>query len=124
LGSLGFVEVERERSVASWREKVRAYEAYRKSRELRERYGVESLLVLVVTSSEGQRRQLVQATGEVVGKVVDEYRFGLLSDMHPLTVAERWTKIGKVEAGPRRVVQGRLRETWQVSEEAYPLIRG
>jgi hypothetical protein len=122
--SLGFVEVERERHVASWREKVRFYEAYRGSRELKERYGVEDFLVLVVTASDTQRQRLVAATGETLGKVVQEYRFGVLADMHPLTIAERWTRIGKVEAGPPRVIQGRLRNTWQVSEEAYPLIQG
>jgi Replication-relaxation len=122
--ALAFVEVERERSVTSWREKVRAFEAYRGSVALKARYGVESFLVLVVAGSEAQRRRLVQVTGEELGKAVTEYRFGLLSDMHPLRITECWTRIGRVESGPRRVVQGRLRETWQVREEVYPLFRG
>ena len=121
---LAFVEIDREWPVASWREKVMAYEAYRGSKALQARYGVDDFLVLAATTSAAHRRKLVQATGEELQRADTHYQFMLIGDIHPLTIGDRWTVAGEVKPGKRVMVNGRLRETWEVSEAPHTLIKG
>lgn len=90
---LFFVEIDRGRHVSTWREKIMAYEAYVRSRELKARYGVESFTLLTATTTETQRQQLMQATAQINAKPGGRYLFTRISDLHPLTIGHAWQRI-------------------------------
>ncbi|HEY0606144.1 MAG TPA: replication-relaxation family protein [Herpetosiphonaceae bacterium] len=90
---LFFVEIDRGRHVSTWREKIMAYEAYVRSKELKARYGVESFTLLTATTTETQRQQLMQATAQINAKPGGRYLFTRISDLHPLTIGHAWQRI-------------------------------
>lgn len=122
--TLCFLEIDRGRPVSTWREKIKAYEAYRGSAELQNRYGEQTFLVQCVTTTEGQRRRLIQATGEEFRQATKGYQFMLIRDLHPLTIGDRWTVVGSVKKGPLVKVVDRLRETWEVEPAPHVFIKG
>ena len=103
-----FVEVDRGRSMASWADKVRAYQAYQDSAAVRARYGVSSFVLLCVTTTEAQRRQMLQATAQVIGQASDRYLFGLIDDIHPTTIGDCWQKLGVVERTAQQSLRGSI----------------
>jgi hypothetical protein len=103
---LFFVEVDRDRPLRSWREKIRAYEAYAGSRELQARYGVTSFVLLTATVSEQQRRRLMTATAEIHGRSSGRYLFTCLGDLHPTTIGAAWHKIAAVTSNGHAHIGG------------------
>lgn len=93
---LFFVEVDRDRPLRSWREKIRAYEAYAGSAELQARYGVKSFVLLTATVDEAQRRRLMTATAEIHGRASGRYLFTRVADLHPMTIGASWQKLAQV----------------------------
>lgn len=120
---LCFLELDRGRTVESWRAKLRAYHAYQASKALKERYGTDMFVVLCATTTATQRRRLIQATGEELRQASKHYQFMLIEDIHPFTVGDRYLVAGDVQPGPRVVRNGRLHETWQVQEAPHVFIR-
>ena len=84
--------------VRSWREKIRAYEAYAGSAELQARYGVKSFVLLTATMDEAQRQRLMTATAEIHGRACGRYLFTRMADIHPTTIGAAWQKIARVSA--------------------------
>lgn len=103
---LFFVEVDRDRPLRSWREKIRAYEAYAGSAELQARYGVKSFVLLTATVDETQRQRLMTATAEIHGRPSGRYLFTQISDLHPTTIGAAWHKITRVNATNTTVIGG------------------
>lgn len=92
-----FVEIDRgTRSLATWIEKIQAYQAYMGSPELKARYDADSFMVLTVAPTEAQRHALMQATASVIGKPHGRYLFGLQETVHPTTIGQGWMKLASV----------------------------
>ncbi len=121
---LFFVEIDRGRPIATWREKVKTYEAYRRGQKLKARYHVENFVVLVATTSEAQRRKMLQATADELQKVNKTYCFTLFDNLHPTKIGQGWKRLETVEAGPLRMVVDRLHTTWKITTADYTLIQG
>jgi hypothetical protein len=103
---LFFVEIDRDRPLRSWREKIRAYEGYAGSDELHARYGVKSFVLLTATVSEQQRQRLMTATAEIHGRASGRYLFTCLADLHPTTIGSAWHKIDAVIPTHERHIGG------------------
>jgi hypothetical protein len=117
-----FVELDRGRPIRTWKEKITAYQAYAGSPELNKRYGVSQFLLLTATTSDSYRRQLLQATAEVVGQPSDRYLFTLIGDLHPLTIGHSWMKIGAVTPALAHTVGGQ-RTSYTIQETAHVFLR-
>lgn len=98
-----FVEIDRDRPVKTWREKIRAYHAYTNSPELKARYGANHFILLTITTTDTQRRKLMEATAQVLGQVSDRYLFSLIDDAHSATIGPRWRKITHVTPTTQKV---------------------
>jgi hypothetical protein len=86
-----FVEVDRgTRATRTWADKISAYDSYRRSPELKARYGVTDFMLLTITTTEAQRKTLMQASAGMVGKADARYLFALESDVHPDTIGGHW----------------------------------
>lgn len=121
---LYFLELDRGRPIRTWREKVRAYEAYRtyERKKLKDRYGVDDFTVVVATTTENQQTKLLQATADELKKVSQNYAFTLIERLHPSRIGPGWKRLATVERGPMRQVVDRLRDTWNITTETFRLI--
>jgi hypothetical protein len=99
-----FIEVDREtRPTQTWAEKIAAYDAYMRSAELKQRYGVNSFVLLTITTDEAQRQTLMQATAAVLGKGSQRYLFALEDDLHPDRIGPNWHYIDTVKMTNRQL---------------------
>jgi hypothetical protein len=120
---LCLIELDRGRSLASWRTKIHAYHAYMGSTALRLRYGAESFVLLTVTTSEHQRQRLMRTTAEVLKKESDRYLFGRLDAVHPLTIGGCWQKVTGVTFAEHHSVGGRRGRQAQIQSDAHLLLQ-
>ena len=118
---LFFLEVDRGRHVSTWKEKIYAYEAYVRSKELKARYGVEDFILLALTTTGPQRKRLMEATAQINRNPGGRYLFGLLDDLHPTTIGGLWQKISTT-ALHRRSQAGRTREVIRVEAAPHVLL--
>jgi hypothetical protein len=100
-----FVEIDRDtRPLRTWAMKMRAYQAYWGSPALQARYGVDTFILLTVTTNLAQQRALMETTAGVLGDAHPRYLFALEDALHPLTIGHAWTKLSGMTPGtnPRR----------------------
>ena len=90
---LFFVELDRGRHASTWREKIMAYEAYVRSKELQARYGVEDFILLTATTTDSQRQRLIEATAQINRDPGVRYLFTRIADLHPTTIGNAWLRI-------------------------------
>ena len=98
-----FVEVDRGRPVATWRDKIRAYHAYMNSPELHKRYNTATFVLLTITTDDTQRRKLMEATAQVLGKPSGRYLFALDYAVHPMFIGQQWLRITQVQPLGQRI---------------------
>ncbi len=93
-----FVEVDRGRPVSTWRDKIRAYHTYMHSPKLHKRYNTATFVLLTITTDATQRRKLMEATAQVLGKPSGRYLFALDQAVHPMSIGQRWLRVTQVYA--------------------------
>jgi len=131
--TLLLIEVERDRPPQSWMRKVYAWEAYRGSAELRQRYGVASFAVLAFSLTAAQRDKLMETTAQALLQLFDgdlqrvrtsasAYLFAALPDAHPLRIGDQWRRIGGVSARPHRLPSGEMQQRVAVEGVVHALI--
>lgn len=116
-----FLEVDRgTRPLDSWREKVRAYRAYKGSSELRARYEVNDFALLVIAPTTRRMERVAAQVAKADSSKALACRFLLSEHVHPTTIRERWQRIGD-SATSYRQVAGRPAEYVTVSFAPSPL---
>jgi hypothetical protein len=116
-----FVEVDRgTRPLDSWREKVRAYRAYKGSSELRDRYAVNDFALLIIAPTTRRMERVAAQVAKADPTKALACRFLLQENVHPTTIRERWQRIGD-SATSYRQVAGRPAEYVTVSFAPSPL---
>jgi hypothetical protein len=119
-----FLEVDRgTRRVDTWAEKMAAYQAYLGSRELRDRYGVENFLLLVVAWDEAQCQRLMETTARVVRGPMPHIYFTLASSVHPLTIGAGWRVVTDVQLVRQIGVAGRSYDQAIIQTEPHVLLK-
>jgi DNA-binding PadR family transcriptional regulator len=98
-----FVEVDRGRPTVTWRDKIHAYHAYMNSPELYKRYNTATFILLTVTTDATQRRKLMEATAQVLGKPSGRYLFALDQAVHPASIGQQWLRITQVQTQAQHV---------------------
>jgi len=101
-----FVEVDQgTRPIASWGDKARAYHAYRGSQKLRQRYGVEDFLLLVIAPTLGRRTRIAEVIVEAT-RQHSSLAFMLTERLHPSTVRAYLEIIAQVQWDTRPMPHG------------------
>ena len=101
-----FVEVDQgTRPIASWGDKARAYHAYRGSQKLRQRYGVEDFLLLVIAPTLSRRTRIAEVIVEAT-RQHSGLAFKLTERLHPTTVRAYGEVIAQVQWDRRRMPHG------------------
>lgn len=118
-----FVEIDRGRSIQSWKQKIAAYHAYTGSKELRARYDAGGFVLLAVTVHGAYRQRLMETTAEVLGQPSDRYLFCGAQDVHPLTIGAAWRRIVGIEQQVGRpLIGGGMATAYRVSEAPHVFI--
>lgn len=120
-----FVEVERDRPLSSWKQKVCAYEAYHDSPQLRQRYGSRSFTLLGIGRDAGHQRALLEATGEMLcllyrdpgqrSAAFARYLIGHLGGCHPTLIGDGWQRLTAA-----RLLPGYGVATWRAEVASRP----
>lgn len=117
-----FVEVDRGRSIRSWREKIYAYRRYASSPELQGRYGTTNFVLLTITNTPNQRQKLMEATAQILERPSDYYLFNLIADVHPMRIGT-WLKSTKVSVGTVQQIGGVIGSQVEIETGVHPFIR-
>lgn len=91
-------------NLRSWAEKVRAYENYRASAMLQQRYGVNTFVVLVVAPTEPRLKRIAEEVAKVVRTAPNAYLFTTVDKIHPTTIRPGWRTVQHVEWQRRQIV--------------------
>ena len=101
-----FVEVDQgTRPITSWGDKARAYHAYRGSQKLRQRYGVEDFLLLVIAPTLSRRTRIAEVIVEAT-RQHSSLALKLMEHLHPTTVRAYGEVIAQVQWDTRRMPHG------------------
>lgn len=73
------------------------------SPELHTRYTTTTFLLLTITTDDTQRRKLMEATAQVLGKPSGRYLFALDHAVHPMFIGQQWLRIAQVQAQAQRL---------------------
>lgn len=116
-----FVEVDRgTRPLSSWREKVQAYEAYRESTSLKERYDVKDFVLLVVAPTIRRVERIADWVAKYRRSDESEYAFITSQCIHPTTIRTGFQRIVSTST-ENRVVAGRMQSVVTAILEQQPL---
>lgn len=116
-----FVEIDRgTRPIDSWREKVRAYRAYRQSPQLQTRYGVSDFALLIVAPATRRMERIAAQVVKVDQAQVLTCRYILSEHIHPTTIRESWQRVDGSTV-QRRVIAGRDTDYVSVTFTPAPL---
>lgn len=118
---LCLVEIDRGRHVSTWAEKMAAYAALVGSEVLRERFGVDSFLLLVATTTPQQLTRMADATVEELMHAPDYVRLCLHMALHPLHIGPEWQRIVGLQPSVTRVSMDGQREQ-SYSAELAPAV--
>ncbi len=118
-----FVEVDRGRPVATWRDKIRAYHAYMHSPELQKRYNTATFVLLTITTDDTQRRKLMEATAHVLGKPSGRYLFALDQAVHPMFIGQHWLRIAQAQTAAQRLPGNRFVPSTTIETTDHVFIR-
>lgn len=104
-GARYFVEIDRGTSnLKSWGEKIRAYEAYRRSPKLMARYATDAFTVLVVAPTEPRLLRIVEEVLKVTRQPTPMYLYLLEEKVHPTTIRPAWRVVQTCEWKRRKVI--------------------
>ena len=116
-----FLEVDRgTRPLDSWREKARAYRAYRKSNELQARYGVDDFALLIIAPTERRMERVAAQVVKVDQAQALTCRYLLVSQVHPTTMRDGWKRVAE-STSQQRQIAGRPTDFVTVSLAPWPL---
>ena len=116
-----FLELDRgTRPLDSWRDKVRAYRAYRKSSELQARYGVSDFALLIVAPTTRRMERIAAVVAKADPSKALTCRFLLQEHVHPMTIRDSWKQIAESAVSYRQIA-GRPTEHVTVSFTPAPL---
>ena len=100
-----FVEIDQgTTNLESWAEKVRAYEAYRRSPKLLARYATDTFIVLVVAPTEIRLKRIAEEVIKIVRQPSPAYLFTTADKIHPVRIRANWRALVSVEWKTRKVV--------------------
>ncbi len=100
-----FVEIDRgTTNLASWAEKVRGYEVYRRSSKLATRYQTDSFTVLVVAPAPNRLQRIAEEVMKVTRQPSPDYRFITEDRIEPTTIRPSWKALAEVTWTRRKVV--------------------
>jgi len=117
-----FVEVDRgTTNLASWAEKVRAYEVYRRSPKLAARYQIDSFTVLVVAPAANRLQRIAEEVMKVIRQPSPAYRFITQDRIEPTTIRPSWKALAEVTWTRRKVVDRLVDFPDQLRFSAHPL---
>jgi hypothetical protein len=123
-GARYFVEVDRgTTNLVSWAEKVKAYEAYRRSSKLTARYATDSFTVLIVAPTETRMKRIAEEIVKVTRRPSPAYLFTTEDRIHPTTIRPSWKELTSVEWKRRKVVDRHVELPEQLQFTAHPLWR-
>jgi hypothetical protein len=121
-GQRYFVEVDRgTTNLNSWSEKVRAYEAYRRSPKLQARYQTDAFTVLVVAPAPKRLQRIAEEVIKVTRQQSTTYRFITEDRIEPTTIRPGWKVVTDVTWTRRKVVDRLVEVPDQLSFAAHPL---
>ena len=116
-----FVEIDRgTRPIDSWREKARAYRAYRQTPQLLARYGVADFALLIVAPTTRRMERIAAQVVKVDPNQGLTCRYILSEKIHPTTIRESWQRVDSSTA-QRRVVAGKPMDSISVLLAPAPL---
>jgi hypothetical protein len=117
-----FVEIDMgTTNLRSWGEKVRAYEAYRRSPKLVARYDTDSFTVLIVAPTEVRLRRIADEVLKVTRQPTSSYLFLTEDRVHPTTIRPSWKAVQAFEWERRKVVDRLVELPGRVAFAAHPL---
>jgi hypothetical protein len=123
-GARYFVEVDRgTTNLVSWGEKVRAYEAYRRSSKLTARYATDAFTVLIAAPTEIRMKRIAEEIVKVTRRPSSAYLFTTEDRIHPTTIRPSWKELTSVEWKRRKVVDRLVELPHQLQFTARPLWR-
>ena len=100
-----FVEIDQgTTNLESWAEKIRAYEAYRRSPKLIARYAIETFTVLVVAPTEIRLKRIAEEVIKITKQPSPAYLFTTVDKIHPVRIRANWRELSRVEWTTRKVV--------------------
>jgi hypothetical protein len=118
-----FVEIDRGRPVATWRDKIRAYHAYMNSPALHKRYNTAAFVLLTITTDDTHRRKLMEATAQVLAKPSGRYLFALDHAVHPMFIGQHWLRIAQVQTAAQRLPGNRSVPSTTIETTDHVFIR-
>ena len=117
-----FVEIDRgTTNLASWAEKVRGYEVYRRSPKLTARYATDSFTVLVVAPAPNRLQRIAEEVIKVTRQPSPAYRFVTQDRIEPTTIRPSWKTIASFEWSRRKIVDRLIEFPDQLRFTAQPL---
>jgi Replication-relaxation len=100
-----FIEIDRgTTNLESWAEKVRAYEAYRRSPRLLARYATGAFTVLVVAPTENRLKRIAEEMIKIAKQPGSGYLFTTADKIHPVRIRANWRRLVSVEWKTRKVI--------------------
>ena len=100
-----FLEYDRgTRPGATWLKKARAYEGYRSTTKLNDRYATNQFTVLVVAPNSTRVKNIAEAVTKVTRTPPANYQFLIDALVHPTTIRRGWTTIQAVQFTTRIIV--------------------
>jgi hypothetical protein len=117
-----FVEIDRgTTNLASWAEKVRGYEVYRRSPKLAARYQTDTFTVLVVAPGQNRLQRIAEEVIKVTRQPGADYRFVTQDRVEPTAIRPSWKAISDVGWARRKVVDRLVDFPDQLRFIAHPL---
>jgi hypothetical protein len=117
-----FVEIDRgTTNLDSWAEKVKAYEAYRRSPKLQARYATDSFTMLVVAPTPPRMQRIAEEVVKVTRQPNAAYLFTTEDRIEPTTIRPGWKEVTTVEWKRRKVVDRLVDFPENLRFAAHPL---
>jgi hypothetical protein len=121
-GTRSFLEIDRgTHRMGQWQTKLRAYERYQDSPQLRSRYGAETFRVLVVAPDACRMERTACEIASVAGDNRASYRLLDARLLHPTTIRRGWRLIDQIELQARMAGQTLVNQVTSVSLAQAPL---
>lgn len=100
-----FVEVDQgTTNLESWGQKVRAYEAYRRSAKLQARYATDQFTVLIIAPAEPRLKRIAEEAIKITRQPGPGYLFTTEDKIHPVRIRANWRALADATWKTRRVV--------------------
>lgn len=121
-GGRYFVEIDQgTTNLESWSQKVRAYEAYRRSAKLQARYATDQFTVLIVAPAEPRLKRIAEEVIKITRQPGPGYLFTTEDKIHPVRIRANWRALADVTWKSRRVVDRVIEVPDQLQLAAHAL---